>query len=74
MLTLDPRRRCSSTEALRMNYFKNKPAPSLGHQLPLPASVREELGETVVVPPQPGTKRKLSDRAELSGLAKRLNF
>ena len=71
MLTLDPRRRCSCTEALKMDYFKNKPAPSLGHQLPLPAAVRDELGRA---PPQPGTKRKILDGVESSGLAKRLVF
>jgi hypothetical protein len=57
-----------------MNYFKNKPAPSLGHQLPLPAAVRDELGKTVVAPPQPGMKRKMMDGVESSGLAKRLVF
>jgi len=71
---MDPRRRCSCTEALRMNYFKNKPAPSLGHQLPLPAAVRDELGKTVVAPPQPGMKRKMMDGVESSGLSKRLVF
>jgi hypothetical protein len=57
-----------------MDYFKNKPAPSLGHQLPLPAAVRDELGKTVVAPPQPGMKRKMMDGVESSGLAKRLVF
>jgi len=44
MLFLDPRKRCSCTEALNMDYFKNKPYPARGSQLPLPEGVRESLG------------------------------
>jgi cyclin-dependent kinase 7 len=72
MLTLDPRKRCSCTQALKMDYFRNKPPPSLGHQLPLPASVREELGRTSGQ--AVGSKRKILDGVESSGLAKRLVF
>ena len=59
-----------------MEYFRNKPPPSLGFQLPLPASVREELGLTsgMAAAVQVGTKRKLPEGTELSGLAKRLVF
>ena len=58
-----------------MEYFRNKPPPSLGFQLPLPASVREELGLTSgAAPVQVGAKRKLTEGVELSGLAKRLVF
>lgn len=56
-----------------MPYFKNKPAPSLGHQLPLPASVRSDLDMSAAVA-QPGIKRKHIDRSETSALAKRLVF
>jgi hypothetical protein len=55
-----------------MDYFRNKPPPSLGHQLPLPASVREELGRTSGQ--AVGSKRKILDGVESSGLAKRLVF
>ena len=73
LLILDPCKRCTCTEALNMPYFKNKPAPSLGHQLPLPASVRSDLDMSAGVA-QPGIKRKHIDRSETSALAKRLVF
>lgn len=76
MLSLDPRKRCTCTEALKMDYFKNKPPPSLGFQLPLPSSIREELGLNSAAPQQVqvGSKRKLMEGVESSGLAKRLIF
>lgn len=36
LLTMYPLGRCTSTEALKMEYFSNKPAPTIGHKLPMP--------------------------------------
>ncbi|KAK7450214.1 hypothetical protein BaRGS_00039962 [Batillaria attramentaria] len=40
MLAMDPLRRCTATQALKMPYFSNKPPPAPGHQLPRPGSNR----------------------------------
>lgn len=39
-LCLNPLSRCTATEALKMPYFSNPPAPTQGSQLPLPAAMR----------------------------------
>ena len=41
-LTLDPNKRCTATQALKSNYFKNTPVPSLGANLPIPKSKKEK--------------------------------
>ncbi len=64
LLALDPNKRCTATEALKMPYFSNKPYPSPGQELPLPASIREK----------PATKRKVRGKLASSGLVKRLDF
>ncbi len=77
MLALDPNKRCTSQQALKSDYFSNRPYPSDGSQLPLPAGLREEGaagdgaggGDNA----RPGAKRKRPGLAE-SGLAKRLVF
>lgn len=38
LLAMYPHNRCSATEALKMEYFSNKPAPTVGHRLPMPVS------------------------------------
>lgn len=38
LLALYPLHRCTCTEALKMPYFSNKPAPTIGAKLPLPSS------------------------------------
>ncbi|XP_067941740.1 cyclin-dependent kinase 7-like [Watersipora subatra] len=45
MLKLDPIRRCTATQALRMSYFSNKPGPSTGSELPLPRTSQEVTKE-----------------------------
>ena len=68
LLKLDPMNRCSCTEALKSDYFKNKPAPSHGKSLPLPSSMQKREME------HPGSKRKALEKAEASGLVKKLQF
>ena len=76
LLALDPNKRCTSTEALKMPYFSNRPYPSCGEDLPLPAAFRENAaaadgGEGAV---KAGSKRKLREGLADSGLAKKLVF
>lgn len=70
ILALNPLKRCTATEALKMSYFSNKPAPTPGSMLPQPlvpsAVVNEPLEKRSL-------KRKQSASAE-SGLKKRLQF
>lgn len=69
MCALDPNKRFTAKQALKHEYFANKPYPSRGGDLPMPGSVKEALegaGDTAR-----GTKRK---RLADSGLAKRLVF
>jgi len=51
-----------------MLYFSNKPAPTPGPSLPLPASLRQNAMD------KSGTKRKVTDNSEGGSLAKRLVF
>ena len=39
MLSLDPNKRCRCSEALKMPYFRNRPAPTPGPNLPMPNSL-----------------------------------
>ncbi|XP_064624742.1 cyclin-dependent kinase 7-like [Lineus longissimus] len=67
MLCLDPIRRCTATEALKMPYFGNKPPPTPGHLLPKPYKAPEPQ-------PQPvSLKRKLLEESD-SACAKKLMF
>ncbi|XP_045604122.2 cyclin-dependent kinase 7 isoform X1 [Procambarus clarkii] len=42
LLMINPSKRCSCTQALKMPYFSNRPAPTPGPMLPLPASIRNK--------------------------------
>lgn len=70
MLALNPLKRCTCKEALKMPYFSNRPAPTPCSQLPLPT------GNTVMVTdeytPNISTKRK-SDNDSVN-IAKKLMF
>ena len=66
MFALDPNNRCTTSEALQMEYFKNKPYPTPGPNLPLPSGIREKTTGA--------TKRKARDGISESGLAKKLLF
>ncbi|XP_072166833.1 cyclin-dependent kinase 7-like [Diadema setosum] len=73
LLLMNPCKRCKATEALKMPYFFNKPAPTAGSLLPRP-------GMTTSVPanskPQPklGSRRKMEDDHASGPIAKRLVF
>lgn len=70
MLALNPLKRCTCKEALKMPYFSNRPAPTQCSQLPLPT------GNTIMVTdeytPNISTKRK-SDNDSVN-IAKKLMF
>lgn len=70
MLALNPLKRCSCKEALKMPYFNNRPAPTPCSQLPMPT------GNTVMVTgestPNASTKRK-SDNDSVN-ISKKLMF
>lgn len=70
MLALNPLKRCTCKEALKMPYFSNRPAPTPCSQLPLPT------GNTIMVTdeytPNTSTKRK-SDNDSIN-IAKKLMF
>lgn len=70
MLALNPLKRCTCKDALKMPYFSNRPAPTPCSQLPLPT------GNTVFVTdeytPNVSTKRK-SDNDSVN-IAKKLMF
>lgn len=67
MLVLNPLGRKNCTECLKMPFFSNKPAPTIGSKLPLPQSIRK-ISEIE----RPSLKRKLLDAAEGGTLSKRL--
>lgn len=71
-LMLDPSKRCTATQALKMQYFSNSPAPTMGHKLPMPRSravVEEEFSREIIA----ARKRALED-TDGPGVAKRLQF
>lgn len=41
-LILDPSKRCTATQALKSDYFKNEPPPTAGHRLPMPKTAKEK--------------------------------
>ncbi|XP_077285761.1 cyclin-dependent kinase 7 [Arctopsyche grandis] len=68
LLSLCPLNRCTCTQALKMPYFSNKPAPTIGNKLPLPSSINPINKE------KPSLKRKLLDNMEGATLAKKIQF
>ncbi|XP_048486347.1 cyclin-dependent kinase 7-like [Plutella xylostella] len=68
LLALFPPRRADCTAALQMNYFSNKPAPSVGNKLPMPSNLSKVETE------KPSLKRKLLENIDGGSLAKRLQF
>lgn len=54
LLVLNPLKRKTCTQCLQMPYFSNKPAPTVGHKLPLPKSVLASADKD-----KPSLKRKL---------------
>ena len=75
LLNVDPMQRCKCTEALKMPYFVNNPAPTPGPLLPMPSSLtQDEPKQTDQPMAAAGSKRKLREGLETSGLAKKLVF
>ncbi|KAK2172031.1 hypothetical protein NP493_999g01020 [Ridgeia piscesae] len=58
MLALNPLKRCTATEALKMSYFSNKPAPTPGPQLPRPRCNIDVIREPDL---KLSLKRKITD-------------
>ncbi|KAK7115796.1 cyclin-dependent kinase 7-like [Littorina saxatilis] len=71
MMALNPLKRCTATESLKMPYFSNKPHPAAGHQLPRPGSNKIVNKEQEAR--RAGLKRKQNSEQD-RGLAKRLMF
>ena len=71
MVTLCPTNRINAENALRHPYFSNKPAPSTGENLPLPASC--QMTKTELKKVENERKRKVLDR-ESNPHAKKLVF
>ncbi|XP_030757806.1 cyclin-dependent kinase 7 [Sitophilus oryzae] len=67
MLVLNPMARKTCRECLKMPFFSNKPAPTIGSKLPLPQNIRK-----VADIERQSLKRKLLDAAEGGSLSKRL--
>jgi cyclin-dependent kinase 7 len=69
LLAMYPLNRCTCTEALKMPYFSNKPAPTPGPKLPMPSSFTQKMADE-----KPSLKRKLLESLEGGTLPKRLQF
>ncbi|KAG8227782.1 hypothetical protein J437_LFUL006416 [Ladona fulva] len=68
LLSMNPNKRCTCDAALQMPYFRNKPYPTPGPQLPLPSSIKPRAEE------KPNLKRKIFEAAEGALYSKRLIF
>lgn len=65
LLALYPFNRCTCTEALNLPYFSNKPAPTIGHKLPMPSSfVSNNNTDNDDVKPSASLKRKMDASSE----------
>ncbi|MPC37007.1 Cyclin-dependent kinase 7 [Portunus trituberculatus] len=62
LLTINPSKRCNCTQALKMNYFSNRPAPTPGPMLPLPPSIRDRKEQE-----KPSLKRKIIEESGFGG-------
>lgn len=67
-LSMNPMKRCTCSEALKMPYFRLPPAPTPGAKLPLPTSLTQKEEE------KPNLKRKLLENVDGAILPKRLLF
>ncbi|XP_054719647.1 cyclin-dependent kinase 7-like [Uloborus diversus] len=71
MLALNPLKRCTCKEALKMAYFSNRPAPTPCSQLPMPSGntlLSDDIG------PSNTLKRKMAAESDSTSFAKRLSF
>ena len=68
-------KRCKCSEALKQPYFSNRPHPTPGPMLPMPSSLsNDDESSASDLNVLPGSKRKLREGFETSGLAKKLVF
>ena len=74
MLSLDPNKRSKCSEALQMPFFSNRPAPTPGPNLPMPNSLSNKEPGLSDLDVASGSKRKIREGIESSGLAKKLVF
>ena len=75
LLSVDPMKRCKCSEALKQPYFSNRPHPTPGPMLPMPSSLsNDDETSTSDLNVLPGSRRKLREGFETSGLAKKLVF
>lgn len=76
LLAMYPHNRCTATEALNMEYFSNKPSPTIGHRLPMPnTNVGNNNDDVDEYKPSLNLKRKMESIAEgVSVPKKRLQF
>ncbi|OWF54710.1 cyclin-dependent kinase 7-like [Mizuhopecten yessoensis] len=70
LLDMDPLQRCTSTQALQMDYFIMKPHATPGHLLPMPGS--NKIKDQNQIDNRFSLKRKL--QGDTGGLVKRLVF
>jgi len=68
LLMLCPLKRCDATTALKSSYFSNKPAPSSGASLPLPANIKQTKKDQE----RPSIKRKFE--GSINPISKKLVF
>lgn len=69
LLAMYPLARCTASEALKMPYFSNKPAPTPGDKLPLPSTLAQKVADE-----RPSLKRKLLDAGDGPTKPKKLQF
>lgn len=76
LLALYPMARCTCTEALNMEYFANKPAPTIGPKLPMPHSISLNNNvDSEESKPNTSLKRKIDALSESGSVPKkRLQF
>lgn len=71
LFSLNPLQRTSSSDALKMPYFSNRPPPTVGSKLPMPTTFEKQDEEE-----RPSLKRKMFELIDSSNIAgkKRLQF
>lgn len=75
LLALYPAHRCTCTEALKLPYFSNKPAPTIGEKLPLPSTLVNNNIADDEPKPNASLKRKIEALSESGSMPKkRLQF
>lgn len=75
MLVLNPSDRCTCQEALRMDYFRNEPSPTIPSLLPKPSTNSEQSLEEESQRINSASKRpNVYDNEKTAPYVKKLNF